>query len=94
MAHRVTAGAEAIAAIVCAWSLSAHHSISVFELSESVWVKGTVVRYEPVSPHAMFDLEERKSDGQVQRWTIEGPIPRRLQRVLTFNGLRADAART
>jgi hypothetical protein len=58
--------------------------------STGVWVKGTVVRYEPISPHTKFELEETRADGQVQRWTIEGPFPGRLSRILSLNGMEAD----
>ncbi len=82
--------ALALAALACVGSLSAHHSSRMIEVSQSVWVKGTVVRYEPISPHTMFELDEVTADGQVQRWTIEGPFPGRLSRILSLNGMRAD----
>jgi hypothetical protein len=53
-------------------SLAAHHSISMFDLGKPVWVKGTVVRFEPVNPHIVFALDETMLDGQPRRWTIEG----------------------
>jgi hypothetical protein len=62
----------------------------MFDVSTSVWVKGTVVAYEPISPHTMIALEESREDGQVQQWTIEGPIPGRLKRILRLNGLGPD----
>ena len=62
----------------------------MIEVSKSIWIKGTVVRYEPISPHTRFELDERTADGQVQRWTIEGPFPGRLSRILNQNGMRAD----
>ena len=83
----VATGAVAIATLTCAGALRAHHSLSLFDISTSIWVKGAVVRYEPVSPHAMIELEQTKEDGQVQRWTIEGPFPGRLNRILSLNGI-------
>jgi hypothetical protein len=50
------------------------------------WVKGTVVRYEAVNPHAIFIVEQRNEDGQLQQWTVEGPSLPRLSRM----GLGAD----
>jgi hypothetical protein len=84
---KLATGAVAIVALTCAGSLRAHHSLSMFDISTSIWVKGTVVRYEPVSPHAMIELEQMKEGGQVQRWTIEGPFPGRLNRILSHNGM-------
>jgi len=70
------------AALAFAAAVHAHHSNGMFDSSTPIWVKGTVVRYEPVSPHAMIQLEEKTADGRVQRWAIEGPFPGRLQRIL------------
>jgi hypothetical protein len=64
--------AIALAALGCASSVSAHHSISMFDIGKPVWVKGTVVRFEPINPHIVFALDENLVDGHVRRWTIEG----------------------
>jgi hypothetical protein len=64
--------ATALAALACASSVAAHHSISMFDIGKPVWVKGTVVRFEPVNPHIVFALDEITVDGQARRWTIEG----------------------
>ncbi len=90
MKKKLATWAAAIAALACVGSLRAHHSVRMIDVSKSVWVKGTVVRYEPISPHTMFELEETSADGQVRRWTIEGPFPGRLSRILSVNGMRAD----
>lgn len=63
---------------ICAGSLQAHHSISMFEIATPIWVKGVVVSYEPVNPHAMILIEETTNDGNVRRWRVEGPAMRRL----------------
>ena len=70
--------AATLAALACGGSLHAHHSNISIDASTPVWVKGTVVRYEIVNPHTMLEVEETTSDGQVKRWTVDGPIPRRL----------------
>jgi hypothetical protein len=64
--------ATALAALFCIGSVAAHHSISMFDIGKPVWVKGTVVRFEPVNPHILFALDESTADGQARRWTIEG----------------------
>jgi hypothetical protein len=73
--------ALAIAALASLGSVQAHHSISMFDLRESIWLKGTVVKYEPVNPHVRLTLEQRRQDGQVQQWLVEGPNLLRLQRM-------------
>jgi hypothetical protein len=69
---RTAVTATALAALACASSVAAHHSISMFDIGKPVWVKGTVVRFEPVNPHIVFALDETTVDGQARRWTIEG----------------------
>ena len=92
MKSRAATWAAGLAALGYAGAPWAHHSVSMIDVSTSVWVRGTVVKYEPISPHTRFELEETKPDGRVQRWTIEGPIPGRLQRILAFNGMQPDEA--
>ena len=86
MKRSMPAWAAAIAVLACTGPLRAHHSISAIDISTPVWVKGTVVLYEVVNPHVMIALEEKRADGQVQRWTVEGPNLGRLARY----GLGAD----
>ena len=59
----------------------------MFELSTPIWVKGTVVAYEPIAPHVMIYLDETNADGQVQRWRIEGPWLTRLGWIHENNGI-------
>lgn len=79
--RRGVISAAAVAALVCAGPLGAHHSISTVDLTAPVWVKGTVVRYEIGNPHTMIELDVTSADGQVVRWTMDGPIPGRAQRM-------------
>lgn len=69
-----------LAAVGSVASLHAHHSNSMFDMSTHVWLTGTVVRYEPVNPHAIIELEEVTEDGQIRRWIVEGPRLARLER--------------
>jgi hypothetical protein len=73
--------AAAMAALACAGIASAHHSQMMFDISTPVWVKGTVVRYQPIDPHALVTLDETTADGQVKRWLMEGPTAARLKRM-------------
>ena len=52
----------------------------MIEISTPIWVKGTVVLYEPKNPHTMIELDAKNEDGQVERWTVEGPFLGRLAR--------------
>lgn len=75
--------------LVCC-SVLAHHSVSMIDVSIPVWVKGTVVRYENGNPHVVLELVKSES-GRLEPWTIEGPIPGRLARILAVNGMTSDA---
>jgi hypothetical protein len=76
---RIVILAATLAALTCGGPLRAHHSNISIDASTPVWVKGTVVRYEIVNPHIMIELEETTSDGQVKRWTVQGPNLRRIE---------------
>lgn len=84
--------AAALVALAGVSSVEAHHSQSMFDASAPIWVKGTVVSYAPIAPHAMIVLEETTADGRVQQWNIEGPFPGRLNRILVANGMSFDEA--
>ena len=77
---RIATCLAATAALAGAGQLQAHHSISTIDITTPVWVKGTVVQYVPGNPHAMIELDVRAADGEVQRWSVEGPFPGRLER--------------
>ena len=81
MDKKIATWAVAIAALACAGSVQAHHSMSMFDVSSRIWVKGTVVRYEVKDPHVLIALEEKTEDGQVKRWVVEGPNLLRLKRM-------------
>lgn len=80
----------AITVLAGVGSARAHHSISMFDISTPVWVKGTVVSYQPITPHAMIVLEQEGGDGEGERWMIEGPFTVRLDRILSLNRIEAD----
>jgi uncharacterized protein DUF6152 len=68
------------AALSWAGEVRAHHAISWIDITTPVWVKGTVVEYVPGNPHAMIQVDVRGADGTVERWTVQGPAPGRLER--------------
>jgi hypothetical protein len=80
----------ALTVLAGAGSAGAHHSISLFDISTPVWVKGTVVSYQPITPHAMIILEPAGGDGEP--WMVEGPFRGRLDRILGLNRIEADGA--
>jgi hypothetical protein len=75
-----TTGAAAIAVLACAGSLHAHHASVTIDLSAPIWIKGTVVRYEPINPHTLLVVDVAVG-AEVQRWRVEGPFLARLKRM-------------
>ena len=66
--------------LVPAGSLLAHHSISSFDTTKAVRVKGTVVQFHQINPHSFIYLEEKDANGQIRRWAVEGPAGFQLTR--------------
>jgi len=59
--------------VVSSGSLVAHHSLSQFDTTIAVRVKGTISRVELVNPHTIVFVDQKGADGQTQRWAVEGP---------------------
>jgi len=75
--------------IVTAGSLAAHHSLSQFDTTTAVTVKGTIVRFELINPHSIIFVDEKRADGQIQRWAVDGPASVQLSRL----GINKDAVK-
>jgi len=69
--------------VMLAWpgGLTAHHSLVRFDTTTTIWIKGTVVRFDRVNPHAKFVLAQTRADGQTQRWIVDGPPLNNLSRM-------------
>ena len=66
--------------IAAAGSLAAHHSLSQFDTTTAVRVKGPISRVELVNPHTIIFVDQKGTDGQTQRWAVEGPGVTQLAR--------------
>ena len=71
--RKTAAWVTALLALAIVGALDAHHSISMFDIGKPIWIKGTVVAFDAVNPHVFVTLERELGDGQVERWTVEGP---------------------
>jgi hypothetical protein len=81
MKRLATAWIVAVAVLSSSDPLRAHHSLVQFETTTPLWVKGTVVRFDLVNPHVRFFLDQRRADGQMQRWVVDGPPSNNLARM-------------
>jgi hypothetical protein len=80
MKNSTSAWLAGILVIVTAGSLAAHHSLSQFDTTTAVRVKGTISRVELVNPHTIVFVDQKGADGQTQRWAVEGPGVTQLAR--------------
>ena len=56
----------------------AHHAWPVDE-TRVVTVAGTVTGYEWKTPHMMIGLEVKAQDGRIEKWSVGGSSPTRLE---------------
>lgn len=75
-----------IAILAFGSSLLAHHSLAQYDTTKAVRVKGEVVLFQRINPHAVLFIDEKNSDGTVHRWAVEGPA----LTVLARRGLNGD----
>lgn len=78
-----------VLAVAAAGSLRAHHSLSQFDATAAVRITGVVAHVAWVNPHTIVYVDEKRSDGRVQRWAVEGPGPVILHRL----GIEMDVFR-
>jgi Family of unknown function (DUF6152) len=80
MKKMTTGWLAVLIAFASAGSLLAHHSLTNFDTTKAVRVKGTIVRFHQINPHSFIYLDERGTDGQTRRWAVEGPSILQLNR--------------
>ncbi len=68
-----------IATVAATLPLAGHHA-GFFDQEKVISVSGVVARFEWTNPHAYLYLDIEKSNGQVERWTVEGRSPNQLSR--------------
>jgi hypothetical protein len=73
-------------ACLCAFPVSAHHSLAAYNLSTSKTVEGTVKTFEYTNPHAKLTLMVTGADGHTLAWDFEGGSVGRL----SSGGMKKD----
>ena len=82
--------AACVGLLLVAVPVVAHHSFAAeFDASQSVTVKGTVVKMDWVNPHSHLSFDVKAEDGSIQHWSAECLPPNGLYR----QGWRKDAVK-
>jgi hypothetical protein len=68
----IGAAAAAIAALGLAPSVSAHHSVAMYDLEHPVELEGKVVEWQFTNPHTFIILEVADAKGEKNVWELEG----------------------
>jgi hypothetical protein len=78
MTRRALVSVIVIAVAAAASPLLAHHAWPV-DNSRAVTLSGTVTGYEWGSPHVMIGLDVKTASGAVEKWSVGGPSPTRME---------------
>ncbi len=85
-----TLAAAGVAVILASASAFAHHSFAMFDDHKIEVVKGTLLKFTYLNPHAWISVVGTVDDGSdssdSQRWDIEATSPSQLARI----GIHAD----
>jgi hypothetical protein len=60
--------------------LFAHHGSSIYDMSKSISVKGTVTLFAFINPHSAIHLEAKDDKGNAEQWLVEADSPNNLAR--------------
>jgi len=79
MRTRRASVAVAVAALLAAAPLLAHHAFSAeFDINKPIRLQGTITKWEMINPHSWFHVDVKDPDGKVVPWMIEGGSPNQL----------------
>ena len=81
MKKLIAMSAAVLAALTVSASAPAHHSLVLFDAERPIWLKGSFVRIDRINPHSRIVIDQTLPNGDVERWTVDGPDVRRLDRM-------------
>ena len=65
----------AVALVVAATPVLAHHSNSAYQVDQIITLEGTVKEWRWMNPHTWLYLTVKGADGKEQEWAVEGRPP-------------------
>jgi len=60
--------------------LFAHHSMSIYDMSQTITMKATVADFDWSNPHVQIHFDVKDDKGNVEKWLAECPGPNRLSK--------------
>jgi uncharacterized cupredoxin-like copper-binding protein len=72
--------AAAVAVLMIAVPMFAHHGTAAFDTSKMVTVKGTVTEFVFLNPHVQIYFEVKNDKGEMEKWQGELTAPNKLAR--------------
>ena len=58
----------------------AHHSMSIYDMSQTITLKATVADFDWSNPHVQIHFDVKDEKGNVEKWLAECPGPNRLSK--------------
>jgi hypothetical protein len=72
--------ARALAIALCLFAIAllatpveAHHTFAMYDRDQKLTYEGVVVRFQWTNPHTFLDVDVTTAEGEVQRYSFEGP---------------------
>lgn len=72
--------AAAVAVLIIAVPMFAHHGTAAFDTTKMVTVKGTVTEFVFLNPHVQIYFEVKNDKGEMEKWQGELTAPNKLSR--------------
>jgi hypothetical protein len=81
MTTKTLLASTAIAMILAATSVLAHHSANAqFDTKQDLMITGAVTKVENINPHSWWYVDVKAADGKVTSWKLESLSPNGLIR--------------
>jgi uncharacterized protein DUF6152 len=59
----------------------AHHSMSIYDMSQTITLKATVADFDWSNPHVQIHFEVKDEKGNMEKWLAECASPSKLSRM-------------
>jgi hypothetical protein len=81
MSKGILTAVAVVAVFLAAVQSYAHHSFAAeYDANKPITLKGTIVRFDFVNPHAWLYITVKEADGKETRWNVEMSSPNSLIR--------------